>query len=550
MAVNVSTTASVCLYCKISSVSDTEKEFHEIYDEVGIELQLPTLVEKFFQIKLQNKGKQECLCEDCVNRLVELFDLEEHAKEEAAVEKEATTVLSSKIETEVSNKDVFENESVKLKVNKEIRKSFENSLDTHLTQVGEDEIVADSDNDLNLKDLKGVHSKDQPNNDLDDNEISVTKNIFLQNNLQEDITSDNDIDLILNEHQVDHCRDQYNSDLDDIESSESKNFNTQNNFLEETTSHCDVDLNSNDLQGDHSKDQYNSDLDDIEISVAKNNENEINLHNNFTIQDISIKLNQHFIEQDKDVNYSDLEDIENYEDNKNKPDITLEDNKSYENRNQSQNTNTNLNNSESLLQNKQQEKREESDPVAASESENNEDYDDDITYVEEKDELNFDIQNLINTNTNDDEFVIVNEADAISNDDNDDEDIQSSNDNENFTEENIYENVEIYEALLDTSTIDTDNPNTQDIIIEEIQLEDKNLKTENADHKVYTTNDQNVVENLNISKEENEILIDSDGKSFNSNDIELDEIIVKEVNDIEDDTYSIEEEYLIEGKIF
>ncbi|XP_065369703.1 zinc finger protein 600 [Calliphora vicina] len=81
MAVNVSTSASVCLYCKTTSEKDAEKEFHEIYDEVGVELQLPTLIEKFFHINVINDNKHT-LCDDCVNRLIELYDLEEHAKEE------------------------------------------------------------------------------------------------------------------------------------------------------------------------------------------------------------------------------------------------------------------------------------------------------------------------------------------------------------------------------------------------------------------------------------------------------------------------------------
>lgn len=81
MAVNVSTITSVCVYCQANSNSSTEQDFHDIYDEVGVELQLPSLVETYFQIKVKNEGKKY-LCNDCVNRLIELYDLQEHAKEE------------------------------------------------------------------------------------------------------------------------------------------------------------------------------------------------------------------------------------------------------------------------------------------------------------------------------------------------------------------------------------------------------------------------------------------------------------------------------------
>lgn len=81
MAVNDSTATSICLYCKITSEADSGKEFHEIYNEIGLELQLPTLVEQFFHIKLHNKVGQR-LCDDCVNRLIELYDLAEHSKQE------------------------------------------------------------------------------------------------------------------------------------------------------------------------------------------------------------------------------------------------------------------------------------------------------------------------------------------------------------------------------------------------------------------------------------------------------------------------------------
>lgn len=69
---------SICIYCRGSN-----GDFHDIFDEVGFELQLPKLIRQFFGITVKNtNGAEQQLCDDCVNRLIELVDLEEHNKEQ------------------------------------------------------------------------------------------------------------------------------------------------------------------------------------------------------------------------------------------------------------------------------------------------------------------------------------------------------------------------------------------------------------------------------------------------------------------------------------
>lgn len=69
---------SICIYCRGSN-----GDFHDIFDEVGFELQLPKLIRQFFGITVKNTdGAEQQLCDDCVNRLIELVDLEEHNKEQ------------------------------------------------------------------------------------------------------------------------------------------------------------------------------------------------------------------------------------------------------------------------------------------------------------------------------------------------------------------------------------------------------------------------------------------------------------------------------------
>ena len=127
MAVNDSTATSICLYCKTTSAADSEKEFHEIYNEIGLELQLPTLVEQFFHIKLHNKVGQ-CLCDDCVNRLIELYDLAEHSKQE----EKGTSTLNTIVKESLDCKELASKEDNIITLNKldqDIKLSVKNKND-------------------------------------------------------------------------------------------------------------------------------------------------------------------------------------------------------------------------------------------------------------------------------------------------------------------------------------------------------------------------------------------------------------------------------------
>ncbi|KAM7344721.1 uncharacterized protein ACRADG_011326 [Cochliomyia hominivorax] len=157
MAVNVSTISSICLYCKNSSLNDAEKEFHDIFDEVGVELQLPKLVEKFFHIKVEN-NKQQQLCDDCVNRLIELYDLEEHTKE--------NDKSSNKTKNSILEKDIEPEENI-LQIKEEVEDYEEND------KINTDENFEEETN-VSKGDINGT----------DHNEEILTKNCSeeLQNN--------------------------------------------------------------------------------------------------------------------------------------------------------------------------------------------------------------------------------------------------------------------------------------------------------------------------------------------------------------------------------
>ncbi|KAI8127619.1 Zinc finger protein 26 [Lucilia cuprina] len=170
MAVNVSTAISVCLYCKTTSESDATKEFHEIFDEVGVELQLPTLVEKFFRIKAKNEDKQS-LCEDCVNNLIELYDLEEHTKQEHGKAENSLGVNVQPEAEEEKNSEVACTEEVE-KLNpeyllkctkqlvKEVNEQHTNLFETLTTEYTNIKIIAQED-----KDNDGIHENETEDND-------------------------------------------------------------------------------------------------------------------------------------------------------------------------------------------------------------------------------------------------------------------------------------------------------------------------------------------------------------------------------------------------
>ncbi|KAL7737664.1 hypothetical protein ACLKA6_006068 [Drosophila palustris] len=71
-----------CLHCR---VHNSKQPFQEIFDEVGIEIELPDLLAKYFQINVKpDPKKQQLLCEECVKTLIRFFDIDELQREQDA----------------------------------------------------------------------------------------------------------------------------------------------------------------------------------------------------------------------------------------------------------------------------------------------------------------------------------------------------------------------------------------------------------------------------------------------------------------------------------
>uniref|UniRef100_A0A1B0BEA6 C2H2-type domain-containing protein n=1 Tax=Glossina palpalis gambiensis TaxID=67801 RepID=A0A1B0BEA6_9MUSC len=96
--------SDVCLHCNFANCesADESRQFQDLFDELGTELQLVKLVEKFFHLKVLETNNQK-LCEDCVNHLIELVDLEEHGKR--SDERHSQTVSETECEFESVNDD-------------------------------------------------------------------------------------------------------------------------------------------------------------------------------------------------------------------------------------------------------------------------------------------------------------------------------------------------------------------------------------------------------------------------------------------------------------
>ncbi|XP_034109322.1 zinc finger protein 616 [Drosophila albomicans] len=71
-----------CLHCR---VHDSKQTFHEIFDDVGIDIELPNLLAKYFQLSVKpDPKKQQLLCLECVNTLIRFFDIDELQREQDA----------------------------------------------------------------------------------------------------------------------------------------------------------------------------------------------------------------------------------------------------------------------------------------------------------------------------------------------------------------------------------------------------------------------------------------------------------------------------------
>lgn len=71
-----------CLHC---SVYNSKQQYQEIFDEVGIEIELAQLLAKYFQIVVKpDAEKSQLLCQECVNTLIRFFDIDELQREQDA----------------------------------------------------------------------------------------------------------------------------------------------------------------------------------------------------------------------------------------------------------------------------------------------------------------------------------------------------------------------------------------------------------------------------------------------------------------------------------
>lgn len=71
-----------CLHC---SAYNSKQQYQEIFDEVGIEIELADLLAKYFQIVVKpDPQKSQLLCQECVNTLIRFFDIDELQREQDA----------------------------------------------------------------------------------------------------------------------------------------------------------------------------------------------------------------------------------------------------------------------------------------------------------------------------------------------------------------------------------------------------------------------------------------------------------------------------------
>ncbi|KAH8394729.1 hypothetical protein KR222_002829, partial [Zaprionus bogoriensis] len=87
-----SETGPSCLHCR---VHNSKQAYQEIFDEVGIEIELSHLLAKYFQLHVKpNAQRRQLLCQECVNTLIRFFDIDELQREQdAAAAKSAVKPL-------------------------------------------------------------------------------------------------------------------------------------------------------------------------------------------------------------------------------------------------------------------------------------------------------------------------------------------------------------------------------------------------------------------------------------------------------------------------
>lgn len=72
----------ICLHCGVHS---SKHQYQEIFDEVGVEIELANLLAKYFQVVVKpDAHKPQLLCEECVKTLIRFFDIDELQRQQDA----------------------------------------------------------------------------------------------------------------------------------------------------------------------------------------------------------------------------------------------------------------------------------------------------------------------------------------------------------------------------------------------------------------------------------------------------------------------------------
>uniref|UniRef100_A0A1A9WQM9 C2H2-type domain-containing protein n=1 Tax=Glossina brevipalpis TaxID=37001 RepID=A0A1A9WQM9_9MUSC len=217
----------VCLHCNFikNDLTDESKQFQDLFDELGKELQLVKLVEKFFHIKVLETNNQK-LCDDCVNHLIELVDLEEHGKRSNAGQ------LTSENKLE-----------------------FEHSDDEHSSVLSNEfceEILSDNnDGTENLQEFESVFLTEEINLDITNK----------SNSSQENITNKNQTDYgddLLKNKLFEEMAENSVSNKANTEAEAEKEFNEEY-IVEEDTRSSDIDFADSDCEEAATEDEVSTD---------------------------------------------------------------------------------------------------------------------------------------------------------------------------------------------------------------------------------------------------------------------------------------------------
>lgn len=88
-------TGPSCLHCR---VHNSKQPYQEIFDEVGVEIELADLLAKYFQIHVKpDPQKPQLLCQECVKTLIRFFDIDELQREQDAASKKGTRIVAAPV---------------------------------------------------------------------------------------------------------------------------------------------------------------------------------------------------------------------------------------------------------------------------------------------------------------------------------------------------------------------------------------------------------------------------------------------------------------------